>query len=182
MVISTMYLGDVSLMSLPLRSILIGQPVAWRSKTCSSVAETSPKMKQSRESVCADNQATNMASRSISGPPFRAGVALRPGRFAYYHRLLRSRAMKKPSLPGSRISFTLRRHHPQVDLEAALAPVLDVALQGFVNDGEGQRVPGDVRMFEKLHLQAFNAGAEGGGAHLAADDHIDLADMRNAED
>src|SRR2546428_4134032 len=84
MVISTMYLGDVSLMSLPLRSILIGQPVAWRLKTCSSVAETSPKMKQSRESIWADNQAANMASRNITGPPFHSGVALLPGRFAYY--------------------------------------------------------------------------------------------------
>src|SRR2546426_12287311 len=122
-----------------------------------------------------------MTSRSISGPPFRAGVALLPGRFAHY-KPFRSLATKKPSLPGSRISFTLRRHHPQVDLEAALAPVLDVALQGFVNDGEGQRVPGDVRVLEKLDLQALGAGAEGGGTHLAAEDHIDLADMRDAED
>src|SRR2546430_5953451 len=89
---------------------------------------------------------------------------------------------KKPSLPGLRISFTLRRHHPEVDLETAPAPVLDVALQSFVDDGEGQRVPGDVRVLEKLDLQAFGAGAEGGGAHLAAKNHIDLADMRDAED
>src|SRR5256712_7518123 len=122
-----------------------------------------------------------MTSRSISGPPFRAGVALLPGRFAHY-KPFRSLATIKPSLPGSRISFTLRRHHPQVDLEAAPAPVLDVVLQGFVNDGEGQRVPGDVPVLEKLDLQALGAGAEGGGAHPAAEDHIDLADMRNAED
>src|SRR3989449_4969340 len=122
-----------------------------------------------------------MTSRSISGPPFRTGVALLPDRFAHY-KPFRSLATKKPSLPGSRISFTLRRHHRQVDLEAAPAPVLDVALQGFVNDGEGQRVPGDVRVLEKLDLQALGAGAEGGGAHLAAEDHIDLADMRDAED
>src|SRR3989454_2340247 len=122
-----------------------------------------------------------MTSRSISGPPFRAGVALLPGRFAHY-KPFGSLATKKPSLPGLRISFTLWRHHSEVDLEAAPASVLDVAVQGFVNDREGQRVPGDVRMLEKLDLQALGASAEGGGAHPAAENHIDLADMRDAED
>src|SRR3989442_7398052 len=117
-----------------------------------------------------------MRGRTVGG-----GGALLPRRFAHY-KPFRSPATKKPSLPGSRISFTLRRHPPQVDLEAAPAPVLDVALQGFVNDGEGQRGEGDVTVLEKLDLQALGAGAEGGGAHPAAEDHIDLADMRNAED
>ncbi len=66
------------------------------------------------------------------------------------------------------------------DMETEMpgCPVAEVVGEGIADRGEGQLVPGDVRLFEQARLQRLGAGAHLRVQQSAAEQQVHLVDVR----
>ena len=69
-----------------------------------------------------------------------------------------------------------------VDRKISGTNVFEVAFKGQPDDRERQFVPRDFILIEQSNLEAFLAGCELSIGEIGAEHHVDLADVRDAED
>ncbi len=65
--------------------------------------------------------------------------------------------------------------------KGAAGDIRNVAFERIMDHGKGQVVPGNVAQGKQLHVEALGAGFEVWGAHRSAEDHMNLADARQAQ-